>query len=372
MSPATEPSEPAPPPGTGAPPPGTGAPPPGTGATPPGSGATPPAAVVFQSEVAGELAPYDYEEQTLAGAGVTLRVGRCASTAELVEAAAGARVIWIEWGPDLTAEALAELPELELVVRWGVGYDQIDTAAATRLGIAVANAPSYCTHSVAEHALALALALTRRIVASDREIHRGGFGGAGWDVPTIGGSTFGVVGCGRIGSRVARLASAFGCEVLANDIRTPGQLPEGITMVGLRQLLERSDLVTLHVPLTAETRHLIDAERLGWMKPGALLVNTSRGRVVDEAALVEALRSGRLAGAGLDVYETEPLPLDSPLRSLDNAVLTPHEAASSPASIVNLRAEICRVTLQWLAAGWADSVVNPEVRPSRRWRAAPC
>jgi D-3-phosphoglycerate dehydrogenase len=257
-------------------------------------------------------------------------------------------------------------------VRWGIGYDQIDTVAATALGIAVANAPTYCTHSVAEHAMALLLALTRRVARSDREIRAGGWGGAGWDLATIGGATFGIVGYGRIGRRVAELALAFGCEVLAHDIAPPAHPPSGVQMVELRELLERCDIVSLHVPLTAATRHLVDAERLAWMKPGCVLVNTSRGPVIDEPALIDALAEGRLAGAGLDVYETEPLAVTSPLRRLDNVVLTPHEAASSPTSIVNLRAEVCRVTLQWLASGWAGSVVNPEVRPTRRWRGVPC
>jgi D-3-phosphoglycerate dehydrogenase len=139
-------------------------------------------------------------------------------------------------------------------------------------------------------------------------------------------------------------------------------------MVGLRDLLEQSDFVSLHLPLSASSHHLMDMQRLAWMKPGAVLVNTSRGPVVDEAALASALESGALSGAGLDVFEVEPLPAASPLLNLGTVVMTPHEASSSPASLTNLRAEMCSTTASWLATGWADAVVNRAVRDRRRWR----
>jgi phosphoglycerate dehydrogenase-like enzyme len=325
------------------------------------------AAVVFQSEYLGELQPYDFEEEALIKYGATLRVGRPGSSEELAADAAGAGVLWVEWGPPVTSEVLQALPQCELVVRWGVGYDQIDVEAATSLGIAVANCPSYCTSTVAEHAIALLLAVTRRVAQRDRTIRAGQFDGSGWGCETIGGRTLGVVGTGRIGRRVAGLGQAFGCRVLGHDV-DPTIAPAGVEMVGLRDLLEQSDFVSLHVPLSASSHHLMDTQRLAWMKPGAVLVNTSRGPVVDEAALASALESGALSGAGLDVFEVEPLPVASPLLNLGTVVMTPHEASSSPASLTNLRAEMCSTTASWLATGWADAVVNPAVRDRRRWR----
>lgn len=327
-------------------------------------------AVVFQSEYLGELQPYEFEKKTLGERGVTLRVGRPGSSEELAAAAAEARarVLWIEWGPPVTSQVLSGMPDCELVVRWGVGYDQIDVEAATSLGIAVANCPSYCTSTVAEHAIALLLAVTRKLTQRDRSIRAGEFAGSGWSCEAIGGRTLGVVGTGRIGRRVAELGQAFGCRVLGHDIFPSSNPPPGVEMVGLRELLEGSDFVSLHLPLTAASHHLMDDERLGWMKPGAVLVNTSRGRVVDEAALVGALRSGALSGAGLDVFEVEPLPPTSPLLELETVVMTPHEASSSPTSLANLRAEMCATTAAWLATGWSDAVVNPAVRGHRRWK----
>ena len=144
-------------------------------------------AVVFQSEFLGDLQPYDYEEKALHEHGATLQVGRCGSGHELAAAAAEARVLWVEWGPPVTREVLEQLALCELVIRWGVGYDQIDVEAASSLGIAVANCPSYCTNTVAEHALALLLAVTRRLGQRDRSIRAGNFAGSGWGCETIGG-----------------------------------------------------------------------------------------------------------------------------------------------------------------------------------------
>jgi D-3-phosphoglycerate dehydrogenase len=139
-------------------------------------------------------------------------------------------------------------------------------------------------------------------------------------------------------------------------------------MVGLRELLEQSDIVSLHVPLSQATDHLVNRDNIGWMKRGAYLINTSRGRVLEEEAVVEAVESGHLAGVGLDVFETEPLRAGSRLRDLEAVVLTPHEAGSSPQALADIRREMCDATVSWIKTGWADSIVNPEVKPNRRWR----
>jgi phosphoglycerate dehydrogenase-like enzyme len=315
-------------------------------------------------EYVGDMEPYDYERAALAEAGAELRVVRCADEAELVAAAADADVVWLEWTPHLTGDGMRRLPRLGLVMRWGVGYDQIDVPAATELGIAVANAPTYCTEDVAEHAMALMLSLSRQVAWRHEQMRAGQ-----WRIPAalprrLQGSTVGIVGLGRIGRRVAELAGAFGARILGYDLM-PVTVP-GVEVVDLDRLLAESDFVSLHVPMAAQSQHLINADTLGMIKSGAFLVNTSRGGVVDTAALVQALESGRVSAAALDVFETEPLPADDPLRSVPNVVLTPHGAAGSDRSLTDLRREMCDATVQWLTTGWAGSVVNPEIRGRQR------
>jgi D-3-phosphoglycerate dehydrogenase len=319
---------------------------------------------VLQVEYVGDLDPYDYEIDRLSGVGASLTVARCADGDELARRAAGADVIWLEWTPHLTRAVLERLPRCGLVMRWGVGYDQIDVAAATELGIAVANAPSYCTEDVAEHAIGLLLSVSRQIVMRHEQMRAGLWRAGPVPIRRIQGSTVGVVGLGRIGRRVAELAGALGARVLGAD--PVAAAPPGVQAVDLATLLAESDFVTLHVPMSGENRHLIDADTLGQLKPGAVLVNTSRGGVVDQAALLEALASGQLGGAALDVFETEPLPADSPLRAAPNLVITCHEAANSERSLGDLRREICSATLEWLTTGWAASIVNPEIRGRER------
>jgi D-3-phosphoglycerate dehydrogenase len=320
---------------------------------------------VVHVENVGVLSPYDRERAVLADAGVGFEVVRCRDGADLVRQAADADVLWLEWQPAVTRDVLAALTRVGLVMRWGVGYEQIDVAAATELGVAVANSPAHCTEDVAEHALALMLAVTRQVVIGQRRLADGG-----WGVPSaahrrLQGSVVGVVGLGRIGRRVAELCTAFGAEVLGFDPVV--QDVPGVGRVDLTELLRRADIVSLHVPNTPATARLVDAEALALLRDGAVLVNTGRGEVVDEHALLAELRAGRL-WAALDVFSQEPLPADHPLRSAPQTVLTPHSGASSAASVAQLREAMCATTLEWLATGWAEAVVNPDVRERRRAR----
>ena len=319
---------------------------------------------VLQIEYVGDLAPYDVESAELAKAGAQLTVVRGKTAADILDAAAQADVIWLEWTPHLTGDVLAQLPRCGLVLRWGVGYEQIDVAAATELGIAVGNAPTYCTIDVAEHAVALLLSVSRQVVVRHEQLRRGLWRSGPTAPRRLAASTVGVVGLGRIGQRVAGLCAALGAQVIGHDPAV-GPVP-GVEPAGLDELLGRADYVSLHVPLTEHTRHLIRAETLALMKPDAVLINTSRGATVHQDDLVEALRSGRIAAAALDVFEEEPLPGDHPIRGLPNVVLTPHEASLSPASLSDLRREICRATTDFLRTGWADSIVNPQVRDRLR------
>ena len=235
----------------------------------------------------------------------------------------GAEVIWHVLRP-ISGADLQRGERLRLIHKLGAGVNTIDVATATRRGIAVANMPGANAASVAEGAVLLMLAALRRLPALDRDVRQG----RGWPadpqlgetVRDVGGCTVGLIGYGNIAKRVGTIVAAMGATVLHTSTRDDGrpgwrQLPE---------LLAAADIVSVHLPLTDETHHLLGADALARMKPAAVLVNTSRGAVVDEAALADALRGGRLAAAGLDVFEVEPVAPDNPLLGLDNVVLTPH------------------------------------------------
>lgn len=319
---------------------------------------------VVQIEYVGDLTPYDFETAELAKVGAQLVVVRGGSAAEILDQLRQADVIWLEWTPRLTREVLEELPRCRFMMRWGVGYDQIDVEAATDLGIAVANAPTYCTQDVAEHALALLLSVSRQVVPRHEQMRRGEWRSGRPATRRLAGSTVGIVGLGRIGRSLADLCVAAGAGVVGFDPLTISH--PGVEQVSFDELLRRSDFISVHVPLSQETTHLFDEAAFARVKPGAVLVNTSRGATVSQRDLIAALQDGRLAAAALDVFEQEPLAADDPIRQLPNVVLTPHEAAASPQALSDLRREICRATTDWLTTGWAGSVVNPQVRDRLR------
>ena len=224
-------------------------------------------------------------------------------------------------------------PEVKVIGRMGVGYDSVDLEAAARHGVRVVNTPLSIIEPVAEHTLMLMLALVRRVVVGDREARAAVFRqpSNNPDFELLG-KTLGIIGLGRTGLRVARIARlGFEMEIIYHDQveNREAEAELGAERAGLDELLSRSDIVTLHVNLSAETEHLIDSAALKKMKPGAYLINVSRGPVVDEAALVDALRSGTIAGAGIDVYEEEPPAADNPLWELSNIIVTPHRAGFS-------------------------------------------
>jgi D-3-phosphoglycerate dehydrogenase / 2-oxoglutarate reductase len=328
--------------------------------------------LVVQIDRSPELEPYTDDRATLAAAGGQLRTAESVDAEDVVTAAADADVVWLGWGPDLTREILAALPRCRLAVRWGVGYEQIDTAAATELGIAVANAPTYGTADVAEHAIGLLFAAAKRIAWAHEQIRAGGWPAmeAG-NVHRIAGRTLGIIGVGRIGSATARRALGLGIRVIGYDIaRSDAELREiGVVPVDLDTLAATADYVSVHVPYSPGNHHLVDAAVIGRFRRGTILVNTSRGRVLDQAAVAAALHDGHLAGAALDVYENEPLPADDPIRSAPNVVLTPHVASFSDEAYADLHVEMCRTTIEFMTTGWAGTIVNAEVRS--QLRAAP-
>jgi phosphoglycerate dehydrogenase-like enzyme len=270
-----------------------------------------------------------------------------------------------------TRRVLESCPRLRCVAKYGLGTDRIDDAAATELGIVVANTPIFeATRSVAEHALTMILALLRRIDSHDRRVRSGawridGYADAAEDLT---GKTVGIVGLGRIGRQLARLVTPFDVTILACDpYRDDAYAAEvGATLVPLEELLARSDVVTLHVPATPETRKLIGAEALARMRPGALLVNTCRGVVVDDGAVAEALAAGHLGGAGLDVLDPEPPPSGSPLLGLDRVILTPHVASWTERAGQAQMLAAAEAVLASLRGEAPEHVVNPDVLPHRR------
>ncbi|PUA33605.1 MAG: 3-phosphoglycerate dehydrogenase [Zestosphaera tikiterensis] len=242
-------------------------------------------------------------------------------------------VVFVRSKPLITAAVISRGSKLKAIARAGVGLDNIDVKAAEARGIKVFSAPEAPTVSVAELTIGLMLAVVRKIAYADRKMREGKWVKKEAEGIELRGKILGVVGFGRIGREVARIAKkGFGMKVIYYDIaRADPKLEEELeaTYVDLETLLKKADVVSIHVPLTPETKHLINESRLKLMKSSAVLINTSRGGVVDTNALVKALNEGWIAGAGLDVFEEEPLPQNHPLTKLDNVVLTPHIGAST-------------------------------------------
>lgn len=260
----------------------------------------------------------------------------------------------------------AAAPELRAIARVGVGVDSIDLAAATAAGVTVTITPGCNEQTVADHTIAMILGVLRRLVQHDASVHAG-LWDRGGDLTggELTGMTVGVVGCGQIGGAVQQRLRGFQTEVLVCDPRVAAV--EGCEVVGLDELLARAELVTLHVPLSSSTRGLIGAAQLARMRPGAILVNTSRGGLVDEWALEEALHAGRLGAAALDVFDREP-PLRSRLLELPNVLVSPHIAGLSTGSIRRMTAEATRNLLDVLRGRPRPEVVaNPDVLGHRRY-----
>jgi D-3-phosphoglycerate dehydrogenase len=320
--------------------------------------------LVYIPDPAASLAPFDAERAAAAACGAELVIGDGAGPLRDAEVILTVGLITID------AAAIAALERCRLIVRYGIGVDTIDVAAATERGIVVANAPTYCVEEVSDHAAALALSLARRVPALDGIVRA-----RGWDAAQteLGGvrrmrsRTLGVIGMGRIGATLAAKLRPFVGRTLGYDpYLSPEQIAgRGAEPVALEALLREADIISLHVPLSPATRGLIGAAALALMKPTALLVNTSRGPIVDEAALALALAEGRLGGAALDVVEREPLAPDSPLLAIDpqRLVLTPHAAASSDDSLEDLRREVIAAMEAVLGGRWPAGVVNPAVVP---------
>lgn len=281
----------------------------------------------------------DLERAAVESAGHLLRSAQCRTPAEVIAAAGEADVLLVQWAP-ISAEVLAALPRCRGIVRYGIGIDNIDLAAATARGVPVCNVPDYCVDEVADHTLALALALGRQLPSIHARVQRGD-----WTIvpptpmPAFRDLTFACAGLGRIGRAVLRRAAGFGFRLAAFDplLSDPDFAAYGARRLGEEELFEAADVLSLHLPLTPRTRHFVGAAQLRRMRPRTILVNTSRGELVDTRMLARCLEEGRLGGAGLDVFESEPLEMDHPLRKAPNVLLTSHTAWYSSASACRLR-----------------------------------
>ncbi|GHU35401.1 3-phosphoglycerate dehydrogenase [Betaproteobacteria bacterium] len=269
---------------------------------------------------------------------------------EVIRMARGAVAILVVRA-DISARVMDALPDLRVIARYGIGIDNIDVAAAQKRGIAVVNAPGFCAREVADHTMMLILALSRQLTYLQDGLRAGRWPRAVSPLRALYSQTIGLIGFGGIGQEVARRAAAFGMSVITYDpfIDAVRAREIGVTPVGLDDLLGRADYVSLHLPLSAQTQHLIGEQQLALMKPTAFLVNTSRGALVDECALIASLESRTIAGAGLDVFETEPLPTNSPLLKRSDVVLTSHIGGYSDESAEHLRRMVAHTVAELLA-----------------------
>jgi len=305
----------------------------------------------------------DTEEAVLSKIGASVRRFKCSSETETLKAARKANLILCDASP-ITRSVIMNLQEAVGIVEYGIGYDNIDVAAATEKGIIVCNVPDYITSEVADHALAIILALARKlhqILPSTRA------GEWNWrkyrPIDCLDGKTAGIIGFGNIGRQVAKRLRAFGIEIMAYDPYLTHDKIEGFAArpATLEELLKTCDIISIHVPLRKETRHLIGKRELALMKNSAILVNTSRGSVLDEEALKAFLRSRRLAAAGLDVLEKEPPDPSDPLLALDNVIITPHIGWYSAQSSSRLQESAALEAKRILTGRVPKHPVNPQV-----------
>jgi len=303
----------------------------------------------------------EIEERIVHAAGAELRAGNDRQIAALKLLVADADAVITQFAP-IHAEVISEMRRAKVIVRYGIGYDTVDVKAARERGIPVCNIPDYCIDEVADHTLAFILGVTRQVVPNTLYIRDGKWGLATPldQLRTLRDQTVGIVGFGRIGREVAARLAPFKSRRLVFDAFVPADTIRnaGCEAVTLEELLSQSDIVTLHCPSTPQTKKLLNTDALARMKRGAVVVNLARGDLIDTAALIAALQSGHLAGAAIDVCDPEPIPTDSPLRSLPNVIVASHIASASPKSVRTLRETAAHIAVMALRGEPLPNVVN--------------
>jgi D-3-phosphoglycerate dehydrogenase len=311
----------------------------------------------------------EHERRVFDEQGIELEIAQCRNEDDVVRAAGDADALLVQYCP-VGARAMDALPRVKVIARYGVGYDMLDVPAATERGVLVITVPDFCTEEVADHALTLLLACARRLPRAMRQVAAGGWNAveALRGTGRLADQTLGIVGLGRIGSAVARRAQGFGMRLLAHDpyLDDVAVRVRGAQSRTLQGLLAESDYVSLHAPLSATTRHMIGADQLAAMQPTAYLINTSRGGLVDQEALLVALQQGRPAGAALDVLEREPIPPGSPLLRREDVILTPHAAFYSDASLARLKHDVATQIATALRGELPRTPLNPDAWAVRR------
>jgi D-3-phosphoglycerate dehydrogenase len=280
-----------------------------------------------------------HEEAVLGAAGFKLAVAQCKTPDEVIAASRDADALLVQWAP-VSAAVIAALTRCKVIVRYGIGYDNVDLAAAKARGIPVCNVPDYGVGEVAEHAVSLALALARQLPQIDTRVRAGT-----WKITpdrpmhSLRELTFATAGFGRIARAAHTMMAGFGCKRIACDpfVDADTMQAVGVEKVEVDGLFAQADIISLHLPLNGDTRHFVNAARLASMKRTAIVVNTARGPLIDTIALAQALHDGAIAGAGIDVFESEPLPADHPLRNAPHTLLTSHVAWCSESSIPRLQ-----------------------------------
>lgn len=288
----------------------------------------------------------------------------------------GVQGIVLRTGLKMTRELLSHADQLCIISRTGAGYDNVDVEAASEKEIIVTSTVGVNITSVVEHALSLMLALFKQLLFMDREVRRANFAVRRKNLPSDAhGKTLGILGLGKIGLELARIChQVFGMKILATtgtsarSVAIREESKDWIEFLDTKDLFTRSDVVSIHIPLRADTRHAVGERELSWMKPDAFLINTSRGPVIDESALIKALQKGEIAGAGLDVFSEEPPREDSPLLALDSVILTPHSAALTKECVVKTNTEAARYVVNVFNGIEPPNIANRQVLASDRWK----
>jgi len=306
------------------------------------------------------------EREELDKVNAELVLAECQTEEETIAATKDADAVITMFG-QMTRRVIASSPKLRVIVRYGIGYDTVDVDAATDNGVLVVNLPGFCLEEVADHTFGLLLACVRKIVYYNNQVKSGYWAKYSEMTPmhSFTGQTLGLIGCGTIGQAVARRAVGFDLKVLGADpyVKDSVAREHGIKLVSMAELLKESDFVSVHALLGKETHHLVGEKEFKQMKPTAYFINTSRGPVVDEAALIKALREKWIAGAGIDVFEQEPVAPANPLLKMDNVVVTPHNAGWSDAAGRRARILVGKQAARVITGKWPTHWVNKEVKP---------
>ncbi|MFS0824500.1 C-terminal binding protein [Bacillus sp. 1P02SD] len=311
-----------------------------------------------------EYASLAIEEEVLEKAGAKLIKKQCKTEQEVIEACKDADGIINQYAP-ITRKVIENLPTVKVIARYGVGVNTIDVDAATKHGVFVANVPDYCMEEVADHALSLLFACARKIVQLNQSVKSGVWDyKVGTPIFRMNGRVLGLIGFGRIPQNLATKARVLGLELVVYDPFVSEQVVKeyNAKLVSLNELVEKSDFISVHTPLTKATQGLISDEQFTLAKKEAFIINTSRGPVIDEQALIRALQEGKIAGAGLDVIEQEPIDPTSPLLKMDNVILTPHVAWYSEESQVELKRKTAQNVADVLLGNNPTYLVNQQLK----------